>query len=248
MIAVNANSGITSLKDLIAKGKTGTLNFASAGSGTPQHIIGEMFNVKAGTKIVHVPYRGSGPAVNDLVGGQVPVTFENPVPILPFVKSGKVRILAVTSAKRSSVFPDIPTAEELGVVGFSAQPWYGLLGPAHLPDDITNRATQRADPRTAGEHRAQGPAVRARRRADGHVACRVQEVHRRRDGAVDGGREGVRRLGRLRAGRDDIRERLERRRPRSPSARVPATRTAVAGSAAASAGPAPLRICGRTPA
>jgi tripartite-type tricarboxylate transporter receptor subunit TctC len=139
VIAVNANSGLNSIKDIIAKGKTGNLSFASAGSGTPQHIIGEMFNLQAGTKIIHVPYRGSGPAMNDLIGGQVPLTFENPVPIMPHVKAGKVKIIAVTSAKRSKVFADIPTAGELGLKGFEAQPWYGLLAPAGVPAEVVNR-------------------------------------------------------------------------------------------------------------
>lgn len=139
VIAVNAASGLNTMKDIIAKGKTGNLSFASAGSGTPQHIIGEMFNLRAGTKITHIPYRGSGPAMNDLIGGQVPLTFENPVPIMPQVKAGKIKVIAVTSAKRSSVFPDIPTANELGLKGFDAQPWYGVVAPANLPADIVNR-------------------------------------------------------------------------------------------------------------
>jgi tripartite-type tricarboxylate transporter receptor subunit TctC len=139
VIAVNANAGLDSIKDIIAKGKTGNLNFASAGSGTPQHIIGEMFNVQAGTKIQHVPYRGSGPALNDLIAGQIPLTFENPVPIMPHVKAGKIKVIAVTSPKRSIAFPDIPTANELGIKGFDAQPWYGVLAPANLPPDIANR-------------------------------------------------------------------------------------------------------------
>jgi len=139
VIAVNPNSGLTSIKDIVAKAKSGNLAFASAGSGTPQHIIGEMFNVQAGVKIQHIPYKGSGPAMNDLVGGQVPMSFENPVPIMPQVKAGKLKVLAVTSAKRSAAFPDIPTVSELGLKGFDAQPWYGLLGPAGVPAEITER-------------------------------------------------------------------------------------------------------------
>ncbi|MDB5868694.1 MAG: hypothetical protein JWP96_1026 [Polaromonas sp.] len=139
VIAVNPKSGLGSVKDIIAKAKAGNLSFASAGSGTPQHIIGEMFNVQAGVKIQHIPYKGSGPAMNDVVGGQVPMTFENPVPIMPQVKAGNLRVLAVTSAKRSAAFPDIPTVSELGLKGFDAQPWYGVLGPAGVPADITER-------------------------------------------------------------------------------------------------------------
>lgn len=139
VVAVNAKAGITSLADLIEKGKKGKLNFASAGSGTPQHIIGEMFNVQAGTKIQHIPYKGSGAVLNDLIGGQVPLTFENPVPIMPQVKAGTLKVLAVTSGKRSAAFPDIPTLGELGLKGFDALPWYGFLGPAGLPPEITAR-------------------------------------------------------------------------------------------------------------
>lgn len=139
VIAVHPQAGLNSIKDIIAQGKGGKLAFASAGSGTPQHIIGEMFNLQAGVKIIHIPYRGSGPAMNDLLGGQVPLAFENPVPIMPHVKAGKLKVLAITSAKRSSVFPDIPTVNELGLKGFDARPWYGLLAPANLPADIAKR-------------------------------------------------------------------------------------------------------------
>ena len=142
VIAVNPKSGLTSVKDIIAKAKAGNLAFASAGSGTPQHIIGEMFNVQAGIKIQHIPYKGSGPAMNDLVGGQVPMTFENPVPIMPQVKAGNLKVLAVTSVKRSAAFPDIPTVAELGLKGFDAQPWYGVLGPAGVPAEIVDRMNQ----------------------------------------------------------------------------------------------------------
>ena len=140
VVVVNAKSGINSLADLIAQGKQdGKLAFASAGSGTPQHIIGEMFNIQAGTKLLHIPYKGSGPAMNDLVGGQVPVAFENPVAAMPHVQSGRLKVLAVTGAKRSETLPDVPTVAELGLAGFEAKPWYGLLGPANLPADITNK-------------------------------------------------------------------------------------------------------------
>ncbi len=139
VIAVNPKSGLTSIKDIIAKAKAGNLAFASAGSGTPQHIIGEMFNVQAGIKIQHIPYKGSGPAMNDLVGGVVPMSFENPVPIMPQVKAGNLKVLAVTSAKRSAAFPDIPTVSELGLKGFDAKPWYGVLGPAGIPTEIAER-------------------------------------------------------------------------------------------------------------
>jgi tripartite-type tricarboxylate transporter receptor subunit TctC len=140
VVVVNANAGINSIKDLIRQGKqSGKLNFASAGTGTPQHIIGEMFNVAAGTKLQHIPYKGTGPALNDLLGGQVSIAFESPIPTMPHVKSGKLKALAVTGAQRSAAFPDIPTVAESGLPGFDARPWYALLGPANLNPEITRR-------------------------------------------------------------------------------------------------------------
>lgn len=140
VVVVNPDSGINSIKDLIKQGKqAGKLNFASAGTGTPQHIIGEMFNVAAGTKIQHIPYNGSGPVMNALLGGQVPVAFENPITAMPHIKSGKLKVLAVTGAQRSPTLPDIPTIAESGLPGFDAKPWYALLGPANLDPQITNR-------------------------------------------------------------------------------------------------------------
>jgi tripartite-type tricarboxylate transporter receptor subunit TctC len=140
VVLANPASGITSIKDLIARAKKGEkINFASAGSGTPQHIIGEMFNQAAGIKMQHIPYKGSGPAMNDLLAGQVPISFENPVPAMPHVKGGKIKVLASTGADRSAAFPDIPTVAELGLRGFDAKPWYGLLAPAGLDPAIAQK-------------------------------------------------------------------------------------------------------------
>ncbi len=140
VVLVNPASGINSLKDLIDRAKKGEkINFASAGSGTPQHIIGEMLNQRAGIKMQHIPYKGSGPAMNDLLGGQVSVSIENPVPATPHVQAGKIKILASTGAKRSVAFPDVPTVAELGLPGFDAKPWYGLLAPAGLDPAIAQK-------------------------------------------------------------------------------------------------------------
>ncbi len=140
VVLANPASGITSIKDLIARAKKGEkINFASAGSGTPQHIIGEMFNQAAGIKMQHIPYKGSGPAMNDLLAGQVPISFENPVPAMPHVKGGKIKVLASTGAVRSAAFPDIPTVAELGLPGFDAKPWYGLMAPAGLDPAIAKK-------------------------------------------------------------------------------------------------------------
>ncbi|MGO4812574.1 Bug family tripartite tricarboxylate transporter substrate binding protein [Cupriavidus sp. 2MCAB6] len=161
VVAVNAKSGLNSIQDIISKGKTGQLSYGSAGSGSPQHIIGEMFNVEAKTRLQHIPYKGSGPLLNDLVGGQVALAFENPLPIMPQVKAGNIKVLAITSAERSPLFPDIPTLAESGVKGFDAQPWYGMLAPAGLPSDITekmNNAVQSvlASPGVVAQLKGQG--------------------------------------------------------------------------------------------
>lgn len=139
VLVVNAKSGLDSLDEVLKRGREGKLSFGSAGSGSPQHIIGEMFNLAARTRIQHIPYKGSGPLVTDLVGGQVPMAFDSPVSMMPQVKAGTVKVLAVTSAHRSPMFPEIPTLAEAGVPGIDAQPWYGLMAPAGLPADITAR-------------------------------------------------------------------------------------------------------------
>lgn len=144
VLVVNARSGLDSMADVLKRGQDGTLSFGSAGSGSPQHIIGEMFNLAARTRIQHIPYKGSGPLVTDLAGGQVPMAFDSPVSMMPQVKAGTVKVLAVTSAHRSPVFPDIPTLAEAGVPGIDAQPWYGLMAPAGLPSEITSRMNAEA--------------------------------------------------------------------------------------------------------
>lgn len=138
-LTVNAKTGLRSVKDVIKQGKAGKLNFGSAGSGSPQHILGEMFNAATHTRMQHIPYKGSGPLLTDLIGGQVQLAFESPVVVMPQVETGKLRALAVVGAERTPLFPDIPTLKELGVSGLEVQPWYGLFGPAHLPQAITNR-------------------------------------------------------------------------------------------------------------
>lgn len=139
ILTVNNSTGLKTLEDVIERGKTGELNFGTAGSGSPQHIIGEMFNTATGTKLQHIPYKGSGPMLTDLVGGQVELTFENPVVVSPQVKAGKLSMIAVSSAERMPKFPDVPTLNEMGVQGFDAKSWYGLFGPAKMPEAIVTR-------------------------------------------------------------------------------------------------------------
>ena len=137
--------GIDNVRDFIkyAKAHPGKLNMASSGSGTSIHLAGELFKSMAGVFMVHVPYRGSAPALMDMVGGQADVMFDNLPSSLPHIKAGKLKALAVTSRERSVALPDVPTIEEAaGLKGFDATSWFGLLAPAGTPADIVNRIQQ----------------------------------------------------------------------------------------------------------
>jgi len=128
-------------KELVGKmkAKPGAYAFASAGQGTSQHMSGEMLKVLAGVDILHVPYKGSGPAIQDVIAGQVPMSFETITVALPHIQGGKVRALAVTSAKRAAALPDVPTLQEAGVAGFDVASWQGLFAPANTPKAIVDR-------------------------------------------------------------------------------------------------------------
>jgi tripartite-type tricarboxylate transporter receptor subunit TctC len=139
--------GIRNVADFIraAKANPGKFNMASSGNGTSIHLSGELFKSMTGTFMLHIPYRGSGPALIDLMGGSMDVMFDNLPSALPHIKSGKLLALAVTSAKRSPALPDVPTIEEAGgpsVKGFDATSWFGLVAPAGTPMDIVNRLQQ----------------------------------------------------------------------------------------------------------
>jgi tripartite-type tricarboxylate transporter receptor subunit TctC len=137
-LVVNQAVPAKSVKDLIAlaKAKPGQINFASAGNGGPTHLAGELFRTTAGIDIVHVPYKGNAAALTELIGGQVQMMFSNLLTSMPHVKSGKLRALAVSTAKRSPQAPDLPTVAESGVPGYDVTPWYGILGPAKLPQAV----------------------------------------------------------------------------------------------------------------
>lgn len=123
----------------LAKAKPGTLNFGSGGNGTSEHLTAEMFKAVAGIDLVHVPYKGGSAALNDLLGGQVSLMFVNQVLALPYIRSGKVRALAVADARRSSVLPDVPTFAEGGYPGFEVSVWWGLMAAAGTPAEIVGR-------------------------------------------------------------------------------------------------------------
>ena len=136
---------INNVADLIryAKANPGKLNMASSGNGTSIHLSGELFKTMTGTFMLHFPYKGSGPALMDLVGGTMDLMFDNLPSALSQIKGGRLKALAVTSSQRSAVLPDVPTIAEAGPVpGFDASSWFGLLAPAGTPTDIVNRAQQ----------------------------------------------------------------------------------------------------------
>ena len=138
---VNPSLPVHSIKELIAlaKEKNGTMNFASGGVGTTPHMAGELFAFTAGVKMVHVAYRGEAPAINDLLGGQIPFMFANLSAVVGNVQAGKLRAIAITSAKRSATSPEIPTVSESGLPGFDAATWFALVAPAGTPRDIVAR-------------------------------------------------------------------------------------------------------------
>ncbi|MBV8167023.1 MAG: tripartite tricarboxylate transporter substrate binding protein [Alphaproteobacteria bacterium] len=138
-----------SVKEFIAyaKERPGKVFFASPGNGTGIHLSGELFKVMAGVEMVHTPYRGSAPALNDLMAGQVQVMFDNMPSALPLAQSGKLRALAVTTGKRATALPDVPTLAEAGLPGYETSAWFGILVPAHTPADaieILNREIVRS--------------------------------------------------------------------------------------------------------
>jgi tripartite-type tricarboxylate transporter receptor subunit TctC len=141
VLVVHPTLPVKTTKELIALAKTrkGELTYASSGSGGPLHMAGELFKLRAGVDMTHVPYKGSGPAETDLVGGHVQVLFAGPVSASPYIKAGRMKALAVTSLKRSIAFPNLPTIAEEVLPGYEAGIWWGLLAPAATPRDIVNK-------------------------------------------------------------------------------------------------------------
>ena len=141
VLVVNPALPVNSVRELIAlaKSRPGTLNFASAGNGTSQHLSGELFKVMAAVDMVHVPYKGTAPALAELLAGQVQLTFDNIPALLPHIQSGKLRALAVTPAARSAALPNLPTVAEAGVAGYDASVWFGVFVPAGTPRPLVLR-------------------------------------------------------------------------------------------------------------
>ena len=144
ILVVNPNVPVKSVAELIAysKSKPNALNMGSAGSGTTNHLSGKMFKSMTGASMTHVPYKGSGPAMADLLGNQIQLMFDNLPGSLPQVKSGGLRALAVTGATRSPTLPDVPTMAEAGVTGYVADVWFGVIAPKNLPKEILAKISQ----------------------------------------------------------------------------------------------------------
>jgi len=141
VLVVNPSLPVNSVQELIAyaKANPNKLNFASSGNGTSIHLSGELFRTMTGVQMTHVPYKGSSPALTDLIGGQVQLMFDNLPSSLAFIKANRLRALAVTSTTRAPALPDVPTMVEAGVPGFEASSWFGVLAPAGTPPDIVAR-------------------------------------------------------------------------------------------------------------
>jgi len=141
MLVINPQIPANNVKELIVllKANPGKYSFASSGNGTSQHLSGELFKTMAGVDMQHIPYKGSPPALQDVVGGQVAMTFDNITTAWPLAKGGKLKALAVTTAKRSAVAPDVPTLAESGLVGFEVGSWQGVFAPAGTPPAIVKR-------------------------------------------------------------------------------------------------------------
>ena len=145
LIAANTASPFKTMQDIVAQAKAqpGQVAYASVGAGTPSHIAGELLNLRAGIKLLHIPYKGGGPATTDVLGGQVPLLFVSIPAAMGFVKSGKLRAIAVTTLKRSGAAPDVPTvAEALNIPDYEVDSWYAIFAPARTSPAIVARLQQ----------------------------------------------------------------------------------------------------------
>jgi tripartite-type tricarboxylate transporter receptor subunit TctC len=139
VLAVNARTGPRTVAELISTARQRRMTFGSAGNGSVNHLLGEMFDAAAGLRIDHVPYRGAAPALTDLIGGQIDMVFTSLASVAGFIANGSIRPLAVTSARRSPAFRDIPTIAESGIAGFDVNPWFGFFAPAGTPAAVVRQ-------------------------------------------------------------------------------------------------------------
>ena len=199
MLVVHPSLPVNSVKELIAyaKANPAKLNFGSSGAGRADHLAGEMFNTLAGVKMQHVPYKGGAPAMVDLVGGNIQLIFATVSTAITSVKAGRIRPLAVTTASRVDLFPDLPTVAEAGVPGFAVDNWYGFVGPRGLPRDIVVKVHGEIN-RALGRSRCQNAP-----RRPGHIAIHpadtrgVRRLHQVRDREIRARGQGFRRARRI---------------------------------------------------
>jgi tripartite-type tricarboxylate transporter receptor subunit TctC len=177
LLVVHPATPFKSMADVIAESKRepNKWSYGTSGVGGPHHLSGEYFKSVTGAQLLHIPYKGGGPAMTDLMGGQVPMLFSSLGPAVGAVKGGKIRALAVTSLTRSAAFPDVPTMDELGLKGFDSTAWYGLLGPAGLPAEVVARWTQALA--AAGKDKAGMDAINATG-CDAEILTPAQTVER----------------------------------------------------------------------
>jgi tripartite-type tricarboxylate transporter receptor subunit TctC len=167
VVSAHPSTGINDLKGLIEKAKAspGKITYASAGMGSLSHMLGELFKSSTSTDLLHVPYKGSGPALNDTLGGQVSIFFDNLSSSLPHIQSGKLRALAVSSPARLDVLPNVPTFAEAGVPQLNDPSWFGLIGPSNLPQPVLAKVHEAVTKALASSE------VRERMRQAGAVAA-----------------------------------------------------------------------------
>jgi len=144
ILVANPKFDVNTLQDLIkrAKAKPGEISYGSVGNGSPSHIAGELLGLRTGAKMQHIPYRGGGPAINDVLGYQIPVLWVSIPAATGFVKSGQLKALAVSTTKRSPMFPDVPTVQEAGVADFEVDSWYAMFTPRDTPQPVIDRLAQ----------------------------------------------------------------------------------------------------------
>jgi tripartite-type tricarboxylate transporter receptor subunit TctC len=163
VLVVHPSLGVNSVQELIkrAKDQPGKINFGSAGPGGANHLAGELFKHSAGIDIVHVPYKGAAPALNDLLGGQIPMMFDSLPGVIQHIQSGRLKALAVTTTLRAKAAPEIPTMQEAGVKDFEATAWFGMYAPAKMPAELTRKLSidvleALKSPRVAAQLQKQG--------------------------------------------------------------------------------------------
>jgi tripartite-type tricarboxylate transporter receptor subunit TctC len=146
VLAVTPSLPVNTLGELLAhiKAQAGNFQYASSGNGTPQHMTAELMKTQAGLEMVHVPYKGSAPAITDVLGGHLPMMFDSTIAIIPHIKSGKLKAIAVTGAQRSPLLPDVPTFSEAGLPGFESYAWYGFFAPANTPKAVIDKLNAEA--------------------------------------------------------------------------------------------------------